>query len=121
MSTSESTHRNERRVILLDATFEDKTSSYCRLIEASGYTVSAALISGLPFEILTSKKCDWPAAELDDTGLIWESESITFNGSNCRIDQLQNLMMEAGFHNSNHLLLMVTPIKLDFYSLVHIC
>ena len=36
-------------------------------------------------------------------------------------DQLQNMMIEAGFQNLNHLLLMVTQTGLDFHSLCYIC
>ena len=55
---SELTFANEGKLILFEATLEVKTSSFLRLIEASGNTLSAALMSGLLFELLTSKKCD---------------------------------------------------------------
>ena len=52
MSTSELTIRNEGKLILFEATFKVKTS---RLVEASGNTLSATLMLGLQFELLTSK------------------------------------------------------------------
>ena len=55
---SELTFTNEGKLIFFEATFEVKTSSFLRLIEASGNTLSASLMSGLLFELLTSKKCD---------------------------------------------------------------
>ena len=54
---SELTFENEGKVILFAASFEVKTSSFFRLIKASGNTLSAALMSGLLFELLTSRKC----------------------------------------------------------------
>ena len=36
-------------------------------------------------------------------------------------DQLQNLMMNSGFQNLDHLLLMATQTGLDFHALVYIC
>ena len=41
---SELTFKNERKLILFEATFEVKTFSFFRLIEASGNTLSAALV-----------------------------------------------------------------------------
>ena len=38
-------------------------------------------MSGLLFELLTSKKCGWSTAEFDGTNWVWELESFTFNGS----------------------------------------
>ena len=42
-------------------------------------------MSGLLFELLTSKTCDWSTAELDGTGWVWELQSLTFNGSDWSI------------------------------------
>ena len=69
MGTSELTFRNEGKLILFEVTFDVKTS---RLVEASGNTLSATLMLGLRFELLTSK-------------------NVT--------DQLQNLMIQAEFKN----------------------
>ena len=49
---SESTFKKEGKPISFEAAFGIKTSSLFRLIEASGNTLSAALISGLLFELL---------------------------------------------------------------------
>ena len=78
------TFTNEWKLNLFETIFEVK-SSFFRLIEGSGNTLSAALMSGLLFELLTSKKCDWSTAKFDDTGWIWELESFTFNGSDLSI------------------------------------
>ena len=83
---SELTFRNEGKLNLFEATFEFKTSSFFRLIEACSNTVSAALMSGLLFELLTFK-------------------NVT--------DQQQNLMAQAGFENLNHLILMVKTDQLQ--------
>ena len=47
---------NEGKRILFEATFGVKTTSFFRLIEASGNTLSEALMSGLLFELVASKK-----------------------------------------------------------------
>ena len=83
--TSELTFTNEGKLILLEETFEVKTSSFFRLIEASGNILYAALMSGLLFGLLTSKKCDWSTAECDGTGWVWELDSLTFNSSDLPI------------------------------------
>ena len=54
---SELTFENEGKLISFEATFGVKTSSFFRLIEASGNTLSAALMSGFLFELLRFKKC----------------------------------------------------------------
>ena len=70
--TSELIFTNEGKLILLEETFEVKITLFFRLIEASDNTLSAALMSGLLSELLTSKK---------------------------KTDQLQNVMAQAGFEN----------------------
>ena len=57
LGRSELTFKNEGKLILFEATFEVKTSSFFRLIEAYGNTLSAALMSGLLFGLLTFKIC----------------------------------------------------------------
>ena len=54
---SELTFANDGKLILFEATFEVNTSSLFRLIGASGNTLSADLMSGLLFYLLTSKQC----------------------------------------------------------------
>ena len=115
---SELTFTSEGKLVLFEATFEVKNSSFFRLIEASGNTLSAALMSDLLFERLTSKKCGWSTAEFDGTDWVSELESLTFK---VVTDQLQNLMIETGFQNLNHLLLMGAQTGLSFHSLVYIC
>ena len=66
---SELAFTNEGKLILFEVTFDVKTS---RLVEASGNTLSATLMLGLQFELLTSK-------------------NVT--------DQLLNLMIQAEFKN----------------------
>ena len=81
------TFTNEWKLNLFETIFEVK-SSFFRLIEGSGNTLSAALMSGLLFELVTFKKCDWSTAKFDDTGWVWELESFTFNGSDLSIAEL---------------------------------
>ena len=75
------TFTSEGKLTLFEAIFEVKTSSFFRLTEASGNTLSAALMSGLLFELLTFKNCDWSTAKLDNTGWVWEFESLIINDS----------------------------------------
>ena len=70
VGTYEFTFTNERKRIFFEATFEGKSSSCIRLTEASVYTLSAALMSGLLFELIESKKCDWSTTEFDSTGWV---------------------------------------------------
>ena len=92
--TSELTFTNEGKLILLEEPFEVKTSSFFKLIEASGNTLSAALMSGLVFELLTSIKCDWSTAECDGTGWVWELDYLILI---VVTDQLHNLMTEGDY------------------------
>ena len=80
------TFKNNRKLILFEATFEVKTSSFFRLIEDSGNTLSAVLMSGLLFELLTIKNV---------------------------ANQLQNLMAQTGFVNLHHLLLVIVTDQLQ--------
>ena len=78
------TFTNEGKLILFETAFEVKTSLFFRLIEASGklpeyYTLSAALISSLSFELLTCKICGWSTAKFDDKDWNSEPESFTLN------------------------------------------
>ena len=57
VGSSELAYRNEGKLILFEATFKVKTSIFFGIIEASGNTLSAALMSGLLLELLRSKKC----------------------------------------------------------------
>ena len=115
MSTSELTIRNEGKLILFEATFKVKTS---RLVEASGNTLSATLMLGLQFELLTSKNVtDQPQNLMIQAGF----ENLNHLLLIVATDQLQNLMMNSGFQNLDHLLLMATQTGLDFHALVYIC
>ena len=80
------TFKNNRKLILFEATFEIKTSSFFRLIEDSGNTLSAVLMSGLLFELLTIKNV---------------------------ANQLQNLMAQTGFVKLHHLLLVIVTDQLQ--------
>ena len=84
------TFKNEGKFILFEATFEVKTSSFSRLIEASVNTLSAALMSGLLLERLTFKKCGCSTAEFDGTDWVWEIGSLTFNVSDWSIAEFDD-------------------------------
>ena len=85
------TFKNEGKCILFEATFKVKTFSFFRSIEASGgNTLSAALMSGLLFELLTFKKCGWSTAEFDGTDWVWELESLTFDDSDWSIAEFDD-------------------------------
>ena len=115
---SELTFTDEEKLVLFEATFEVKTSSFVRLIEASGNTLSPALMSGLLVELLTFKNGTYQQQNLmAQAGF----ESLNHLLLMAVTDQLQNLMIETGFQKLNYLLLMVTQTGLDFQSLVYIC
>ena len=115
---SELTFTDEGELVLFEATFEARTSSFFRLIEASGNTLSPALMSGLLVELLTFKN-----GTDQQQNLMAQAGFESFNPLLLMAvtDQLQNLMIETGFQKLNYLLLMVTQTGLDFHSLVYIC
>ena len=84
------TFTNEGKLISFETIFEVKTSAFFRLIETSGNTLSEALISGLLFELLTSKKFDWSTAKLDNTGWLWKLELLTFIDSEWSIAEFDD-------------------------------
>ena len=84
------TFKNEGKLILFETTFEVKTSSFFRLIKASGNTLSAALMSDLLFELITFKKSGWSTAEFHGTDWFWELESLTFDGSDWSIEEFDD-------------------------------
>ena len=112
------TFTSEGKLVLFEATFEVKNSSFFRLIEASGNTLSAALMSGSLFELLAFKKCGWSTAEFDGTDWVWELESLTFNGSDWSIAEFddRDWISEPESYTFNG-----NSNWTEFYSLVYIC
>ena len=83
------TFTNEGKLILFEKIFEVKISSSFDYFKP-GNTLSAALMPGLLFELLTSKKCDWSTTKFDNADWVWELESLTFNGSDWWIEEFDD-------------------------------
>ena len=85
VTTPELTFTKEGKLISFGATFEVKTSWLFTLIDVSGNTLSATLLSVSLSEVLTSKRFDWSTAEFHVTSWVWELELLAFKGSDWSI------------------------------------